>query len=486
MSLTHWPARAARQPVLRTAGAGLLILGLTFILFFPLLTDSRQLLWPASGLGSDVSYINWPVQTYYRDQLRETGAFPLWDSRFMLGRPVVGDPHVLWLYPLNLVFLVMPTVAALNTFVIAHVALAGLGMFALLRRGLHTSGAAALVGALAFMFMPKFMAQATGVLAFGLAWVPLVWLGVHVAVREENAYAGALGGLALALLSPIHIQITYYAGATAAVYALWLLVGAAWARRRAGRGLVPWRALGATLVLGVTAALLAAPIWLSLLELLPYTSRQSFTVAEAGFYQMPAVLLATLFAPSQFQFPEWTTYLGVAPLALAAVALVGPRRGAVGYFAALALFALVYALGTQTPLFGLVFAAVPGAGFLRVPTRLWALAGAGAAVMAGVGLDALRSGAVRGWLRRHARALALVAAAYGAGLAAALVFLGIISHTWQGQIAVTALAVAGLAALGWAAARDGWPRRLLWTGPGICADVRPDAARPHLSHLATS
>src|SRR5687768_14588589 len=92
----------------------LFLAGLVLIFFLPFLFRPNLLLWPASGLGSDVAYINWPLQTYYIDRLRSEGMFPLWDSRFMLGLPLVGDPHILWLYPLNLLFLWLPKITAFN------------------------------------------------------------------------------------------------------------------------------------------------------------------------------------------------------------------------------------------------------------------------------------------------------------------------------------------------------------------------------------
>lgn len=434
--------------------------GLTLVFFLPFLFHPEQLLWPASGLGSDVSYINWPLQTYYIDRLRAEGAFPLWDSRFMLGLPLAGDPHILWLYPLNLLLLWLPTVAALNLFLMVHVFLAGVGMFALLRRGFRTSNAAALVGGLAFMFMPKFMAQTMGgVLAFGLAWVPLVWLGVRLAAKEGNRFAGALGGAALALLTPIHIQITYYAAATAVAYFLWLIVSDWLANVRAGQRPAfrqAWRALTAFGAFMASFALLAAPIWLPLAEILAYTSREHFTLLDASYFQLPAPLLATLLAPAQFQFPEWMTFLGVVPVALTLAAWLGPRRGETAFFLTLTAFALVYALGTQTPLFAVIFYTLPGASFLRVPTRLWAFGGAAVAVMAGLGVDALPGPKVVAYIRRHAARLKLIGVAYFGGLCATLATISLLAHQFQGQILVVILVAACLILLGWGF----WQRRL--------------------------
>ncbi len=481
----------------RVAAVALFLAGLTFIFFLPLLLHPGDLFWPASGLGSDVGYINWPLQTYYADSLRETGLFPLWDSRFMLGRPLAGDPHVLWWYPLNLVLLWLPTTLALNLFVVFHVFLAGAGMFALLRRGFGVSVSAALIGALAFMLMPKFMSQVMGgVLAFGLSWVPWVWLGMRLAAIERNAFAGALGGAALALLTPIHIQITYYAAVTTAAYFVWLIAVAAWRQRRAGQ---PWwpptrRALVAGAAGLAVYLLLAAPIWLSLAELLPYTSRQGFTVEEAGYFQLPAPLLATLLAPSQFQFPEWMTYLGVAPLVLAVAAWVGPRRADTRFFVALVLFSAVYSLGAQTPLFELVFRLIPGAGFLRVPTRLWAFAGAAVAVMAGLGAQELFSPAVAAFAARHRAWLWRLTLVYVTILAAALAALSWIAGQFQIQIVFVLLTILCLAGVLWAYARGFLPRRgvLLGLCFAILFDLKPLAASfftledPRHSFLASS
>ena len=416
---------------------------------------------------------------YYIDRIRAEGAYPLWDSRFMLGLPLAGDPHILWLYPLNFLLLGLPTVFALNLFLMLHVFIAGFGMFALLRRGFQTSTAAALIGALAFMFMPKFMAQTMGgVLAFGLAWVPLVWLGVRLAAKEGNRFAGALGGAALAMLTPIHIQITYYAAATSVAYFLWLLTSDGLAKLRAGQPALArpvWHRLTAFGAFLASFGLLAAPIWLPLLEILPYTSRLHFTLLEASFYQLPAPLLATLLAPTQFQFPEWMTFLGVVPVVLAFTAWLGPRRGETTFFVTLTLFALVYALGTQTPLFGLVFNTVPGASLLRVPTRLWAFGGAAVAVIAGLGVDALPAPQIIRFVTRFARGFRLFGVAYFGGLSVTLVAVSFIARQFQGQILVLILVAACLVGLVWGFWRGKLSRKALQLGLclAIMADLMP-------------
>jgi len=477
----RWGARPpiGYRSALRASGVVIFFAGLTLVFFLPFLSHPQELLWPASGLGSDVAYINWPLQTYYADQLRTTGGFPLWDSRFMLGLPLVGDPHIMWLYPLDVLLVWLPPALALNLMVMFHVFMAGVAMFALLRRGFHTSYPAAMLAALSFMFMPKFMAQSMGAaLAFGLVWVPFVWLGVRLAAVEGHRLAGALGGAALALLTPVHIQITYYAAATAVAYFVWLLAADAWSQLRAGQRLEAryFRSrLMAFAAFLISFGLLAAPFWLPLAEILQYTSRQHFSLASASYFQLPVVLLATLLAPSQFQFPEWIMYLGVVPVALTLAAWLGPRRRETWFFLALTAFALVYALGTQTPLFGLVFFVLPGAGFLRVPTRLWTFAGAAIAVTAGLGLDALPHPNLSTFLQRHAPRLRPLAVAYFGGLCAALATISVLANQFQGQILVVILVAAGLVLSGWAY----WTGRLPLRGLqlGFClfmlADLMP-------------
>ncbi|MBI3763955.1 MAG: YfhO family protein, partial [Chloroflexi bacterium] len=263
--------------------------------------------------------------------------------------------------------------------------------------------------------------------------------------------AAALAGLALALQMPTHIQIPYYTAALGSAYWLWHVAPHLWRviRRQPGE----WRRIGQLTLAGViwlaSFAALAAVVLLPLVEILPYNNRADFTLADANRYALPPALLFTLLTPSNFQFPEWMMFPGVSSPLLAAIARLGKRRDAFWFFALVIGFALIYALGTSTPLFGLAFAIVPGLRLLRVPTRLWFFGGLALAVLAGLGADALADAQLRDKLWQYRRGLGGAAGVYfaagGAALAGNLAMFG----RWDGLLALQLITAAIIVALGW-------------------------------------
>jgi hypothetical protein len=117
---------------------------------------------------------------------------------------------------------------------------------------------------------------------------------------------------------------------------------------------------------------------------------------------------------------DYVLYVGVPVLALAVLAL--PRRQAWFWWAFVGA-ALVYSLGANTPLYGWAFRLLPALAWLRAPSRVWFVAAAALALLAGWGADRLlavgaglprpysRAGLPRPYSRRR---LNLVAVALGA------------------------------------------------------------------------
>jgi len=429
----------------------LLLLALIVIGFFlPALLLPGRLIWPRSGLGSDIAANHWPDFTFYAAQWR-AGRIALWDPLVALGRPLAGDPDSLFMYPFDFLFLVLPPALAFTVMEAAHVFLAGLFTFWLLRRGYGVSTVAALFSGLAFAFGPKVMAHLAGGhmgLISGLAWTPAVLLGLKRAF-DGRLPAAALAGLALALQIPTHIQIPYYTAVIGSAFWLWHLAPHLWPSvrgdRAAQRQLI-WL-VKVYLVWLLAFVLLAASTLLPLLEILPYSSRINFTLVNANQYALPPFLLLTLLAPTKFQFPEWTMFLGVLPPLFAGLAWLGTRRSAFWFFTLLAGFALVYALGLSTPLFGLALALIPGFRLFRVPTRLWFFGGLAVAVLAGFGLEALTTPTVRDQLWQRRRWLAWGAGVYLMGGGTALIAYFVLFRSWHGLLMLQLVTALGLVLL---------------------------------------
>ena len=396
---------------------------IVFAFFLPALLSPSALIWPHSGLGSDISYRHWPDLINYAAAWR-AGHFPIWDSLVALGRPLAGDIAVLFLYPLDIVFLFLPPALAFSAFDALHVYLAGLFTYFFLRRGCQVSPPAALFGGLAYAFAPKLLSHLAGghvgIIA-GMAWPPAVLLGLRLAF-DGSLLAAALAGLALALQMPTHLQVTYYTAAIGSAYWLWHFAPRLWRATCGDRS--EWRAVR-RLAAGyatwlIAFALAAAAVLFPLAELLPFNSRIGFTQADANLYALPPVLLFGLLAPPEFQFPEWTMYLGLLPLLLGLLGAAKSNRRERWFWASLAGFALIFALGSATPFFGLAQAIVPGFNALRVPTRLWFFGGLAMTILAAFGVDALVDDGVCASLlavrRRLGHAAAVAWVAGGAAL----------------------------------------------------------------------
>ena len=135
----------------------------------------------------------------------------------------------------------------------------------------------------------------------------------------------------------------------------------------------------------------------------------------ASSFALPPHNLATFFWPYAFVTPDgfdwgltnrWETalYVGVLPLALAVLAVLGRRERRVVFWAVLAFFSLWLAFGRYAPLnlHYWVFQ-IPGFSIFRVPARFVMLTDLALAVLAGYGLDLVASPVARAALVRPVR-----------------------------------------------------------------------------------
>lgn len=356
-------------------------------------------MWSRSGFGSDLTTYNWTPAEYIRQQVADSGRFPLWWDTTMSGLPMVGNPGVRVFYPPMLLAILLPVplfwgfawVNAVSFWV------AGAGMYALARWTMPVSRYAALAAAVMMMLTPRLSANIVGDMGYtaGLCWTPLTLACIRAAFDRRSprwaAAAGLCGGLLLTLNFVSFLYLSLFVAAYAAICGIGTLGDRRGLRRLIGAGVV-----FAVVSLG-TAALMVFP----LLTYLPYQSRQALTLADANYLALPPPLLIDLLFPSPFRFPEWTLHVGLLPLALAVFGLRHPLRREVGWWGGVLLFSLVFALGTATPLYALIIDVVPGFSLMRVPARMLFFAVLALVALSALGVDAAlargrRIG--RGWL----------------------------------------------------------------------------------------
>jgi hypothetical protein len=186
------------------------------------------------------------------------------------------------------------------------------------------------------------------------------------------------------------VRITLYTTYLLLAYVLWELLPTVkhqpWARLRS--------VLPRLMIIPVLAALLGAAQLLPLLELTGYSNR-SLSLEEAGSFALtPLTLLVSLFLPDAQAGHEMVIYLGLVPLVLAFLSLRHADRR-VWFFWGILLFAIVYALGSATPLFDLIYRWVPGFRWVRAPARVFLPASLAVGILAGIGMGQLARGRVR-------------------------------------------------------------------------------------------
>jgi hypothetical protein len=202
----------------------------------------------------------------------EAGRWPLWEPGENAGMPLLGNPTAAVFYPGKLLYAALPYAWAARLYVVAHTALAFLAMLALMRSW-GTSWAGSGLSALGYAFgAPILFLYANVVFLVGAAWAPLGFraldrwlrLGRWPAILELAAV------LALQVLGG-DPESAYLTGLCGAGYAL----GLAWRSRRApGAERRRWFPMLAGLAGAASlAAVLAAVQIVPTLELLRLSSR---------------------------------------------------------------------------------------------------------------------------------------------------------------------------------------------------------------------
>ena len=370
----------------------------------------------------DLSQNHAPLRAYVTERL-SAGSLPLWDPFHGGGTPLLANPNALVLHPITALFFILPFHAAFTASIVLQFVLLAAGGYLLARAlGLGREAAALAAAVMALSGPAASLASMQNILS-AAAWVPIgLWAylrGLEPGRRWLLAAASLCAAVVLVAAEP------------AALLAL-LLCGMVLGMTRPGPGAwtpAPRAALGALAMVLALAALLAAAQILPARALLPLAERGAGFGAAEGLKwsllpsRLPEAVLPRLFGdPTRLSPAAWwggflfegrypfllSLYVGAIPAVLAAIGAL--HRGAGGArrrgLAAVAAFALLLALGGNSAIFRSLFHAFAPLRQVRYPERFVLVALFALALLAGYGLDRLRSGPVS---RRAA--LAAVAAA---------------------------------------------------------------------------
>jgi O-antigen/teichoic acid export membrane protein len=191
---------------------------------------------PHNHLLSDMVLQNYQWKHFIREQLSQ-GEIPLWNPHQFSGIPFLAAGQQSALYPLSVIYYVLPLTSAYGWFIVINLWLAGVFM-ALFMRGLGINRAGATLSGVVYQLAGFMIASAVFPMMIGaVVWLPLILLMIENIIHERRFWifketgipwviigAGAIGCNILAG----HVEITIYTLLIAGYYAgmrlLWQLI----------------------------------------------------------------------------------------------------------------------------------------------------------------------------------------------------------------------------------------------------------------------
>ena len=397
ISRRRWFNRAGMQPSASKTGNPIdpwftpwrfaLLLALLISAAFP-----QVLLGLETFVIRDYGFFAYPLAHFQQECFRH-GELPFWNPCNNCGVPFLAQWNTMPLYPLSLIYLLLPLQWSLSFFCLFHLWFAGVGMYFLARRWADNNFAAAFAGvAFAFNGLTLNLLMWPSHIAT-LSWMPWVVLAVGLAWREGGpkiilaAFTGALQMLA---------------GGPEIIFLTWILLLALWTQQwvqgESPRRAMLWRF---PLVVGLVIALAAA-------QLLPFLDLAAHSQRSAGYadtrWSMPGWGWVNFLVPMAFGFTRtegvflqydqfWTSsyYLGIGTLWLALLAVWTIRERRVQLLGAMAMMAVILALGENTFVYPALRKIIPQLSLMTYPIKYVILAAFLAPLLAAFALAQLSS-----------------------------------------------------------------------------------------------
>ena len=338
--------------------------------FWDVLLGSRTFIFRDFGMFS------YPCASFHREAFWR-GEMPLWNPLSYCGVPFLAQWNTVTLYPLSLIYLLLPLTWSVSFFCLLHLFIAGIGMYWLAYRWTGCRIAACVAG-LAFTFNGMSLSLLIW-LSHTAAYALMPWIVLTVEQTWSSrtvrrvALASLLAGAQLLTGSPEVILFT------------WSIVAALFVAAVLGRQLSIRHAAIPLVATIFIAALLAAAQLLPFFDLLKESQRDASS-ADSG-WAMPIWGWANLFVPLFRTYPtqqnvwfqyqqHWASsyYTGIITVFLAILGAIRVRSYRRTVLVILAVMGLVLALGESGLVFGWVRKVFPAIGFVRYPVKFVILA----------------------------------------------------------------------------------------------------------------
>ncbi|MHC4712584.1 MAG: hypothetical protein ACYTAN_04840 [Planctomycetota bacterium] len=380
----------------------------------------------------DFSFFFYPKRHLVTERIRNFD-IPFWSQYAGCGEPVLGTYQPAVFYPPAVVYYLLPLPHSFMWFVVAHLFIAGSGMYYMMRAfGVRRPPAA--FAAAAWAFSPVFVSTLDNVSFMNsLSWLPWCLFSARrlsLALRWRR-FLGLVFTLTMAILAGGPEPVVFILAIVLA-YSVFHTLTASVRRRgkkrdanhfsatarnapvspdapsgQSGRGsnrkmvsvplfpLFPLLVLAALLLALLISGVEIAP----LLHSLRWSGRPAQNIKSARHWAARPSDALLWFLPRFYLFPDrggiywrsqqWlkTVYMGVAIPFLALWTILAVRRRRNLFFLLLAAFAAALAVGAVSPLWRLLWHYLPGFSLIRFPVKWFLPAAFALAALAGFAVD---------------------------------------------------------------------------------------------------
>jgi hypothetical protein len=305
--------------------------------------------------GNDQVRMFYPYRTFSTESLVR-GELPLWNPYNFSGSPILANFQSAVLYPLNLIYLILPQITAWSLLVIVQPILGTIFMYMFLKIFIPRKSAA-LLGAFSFGFSGFILAwsQENAVVGQAALWLPAVLYTTEKFIHTKYKKYFIL--LVLTLVSCFfagHYQTTYYIFITTIAYGLMRI----WQNPHAHKKKFSLVLIGAYILMLLICAVQLIPSVEAFTQS-PRSSVSPYPIIKA--YLMPATHFIVALAPDIFGNPgsynyfgrgfyqESVFYAGTIPVIFALLAAIKLRKSRLVQFFTATLI-LSYICGIDSPI----------------------------------------------------------------------------------------------------------------------------------------
>jgi hypothetical protein len=337
--------------------------------------------------GTDTIKAGIFFRSFLVEHVRSTGTIPLWNPYIMGGLPFVDAFHGDIFYPLSVFKFFGALTRMLGYILILHVCLAGIFMY-LTAREVGLSRVAATLSGVVYALAPytvSFVAAGNDGKLFVTALFPLAILFLHRAFRRSPLVNFTMLGVVIGviILTP-HPQMSYYVLLCLAAYGIYRLIDMIKEHRALTPAVKPALLLVYAVVLGLAiSAIQMLPGYNYTMNYSPRTGShsglgfaQSWALHEEEVVSLIVPEFAGVDSPADRNLHYWgkngwkdnSESVGAVGMFLALLSLWFYKRKGYYFWGVLALVFLLYGLGGTTPVFKLLYYAVPLLSKLRAPS----------------------------------------------------------------------------------------------------------------------